>query len=90
MPILTSIMEHDLLGPAIREGFEQGFKEGLEEGRRGKFALDMLSRAMTRRFGPVPAPVAIRLADCSADRLDDLLLHMVDAKTIEDILQHLL
>jgi hypothetical protein len=34
MPILDDIMDHDLLGPAIRQGREAGREEGREEGRR--------------------------------------------------------
>src|SRR5437016_79618 len=33
MPILDDIMDHDLLGPAIRRGMEQGREEGRHEGR---------------------------------------------------------
>jgi predicted transposase YdaD len=34
MPILDDIMDHDVIGPAIREGIQKGLKEGRQEGRK--------------------------------------------------------
>jgi len=34
MPILDDIMDHEVIGPAIREGLEKGLKQGLQEGRQ--------------------------------------------------------
>ncbi len=32
MPILNDIMDHDVIGPAIRQGIEQGLQQGLQQG----------------------------------------------------------
>jgi flagellar biosynthesis/type III secretory pathway protein FliH len=32
MPILDDIMDHDVIGPAIRQGIEQGLQQGLQQG----------------------------------------------------------
>ncbi len=34
MPILLDIMDHEVIGPAIRKGLEQGRQEGRLEGRQ--------------------------------------------------------
>ena len=46
MPILDDIMDHDLLGPAIRQGIEQGKRQGIQE---------ILRRQIDKRFGDLPA-----------------------------------
>jgi hypothetical protein len=58
MPILDDIMDHDVLGPAIREGMQKGRQEG---------ELTILRRLLTKRFGDLPpgcqrAPPAV--VDC--------------------------
>jgi len=76
MPIMHDIMDHKIIGPAIRRGLEQGRKE---EG------LVMLRRQLAKRFGQLPAWVEQRLATLSLTELEDLSLAFLDAKTIGEL-----
>jgi hypothetical protein len=62
MPILDDIMDHDVLGPVLRQGRE----EGLAVARR------IIRRSLEVRFGIVPAGVDARLASLSAPELEAL------------------
>ncbi len=85
MPFLEDIMGHDLLGPILRKGLEQGREEGREEGRfEGELAI--LQRLIERRFGPIPAWAAERLAARSASDLLDLSGRLLDAQSLEQFL----
>ncbi len=68
MPITEDIMNHGLIGPAIRKGREEGERKGREEGER----LVVL-RLIEKRYGPLPEwePVELRLLD--APSLEELL-----------------
>jgi hypothetical protein len=76
MPILTDIMDHEVLGPAIR----QGRQEGRQEGRQ-----DVLRRQLQKRFGQIPAWVETRLTGLSAAGLDDLAVRILDASGLEEL-----
>ena len=76
MPILDDIMDHDVLGPVLR----QGRKEGSEDmGRR------ISRRWIARRFGNVPAWVDARLAGLSADELEALNDRLPEVSEIKDL-----
>ena len=72
MPVLGDLMDHELLGPAIRKGRKEG------ESR----VLLTLIRA---RFGTVPAWAESRLNSLDLDQLDALALRILSAQTIEDL-----
>ncbi len=76
MPILDDIMDHDLLGPAIRQGLQEGRQE---EG------LAILQRLIEKRFGPLPPWVQERLAKSSIAAIEDLSLGVLDAKTLNEL-----
>ena len=76
MPVDFDIMDHELFGPAIRQGIEQGRREEARENLR---------RQIERRFGPVPTWVDQRLAESSLSQTEDLYLRILDAKSIEDL-----
>ncbi len=80
MPILDDIMEHDVLGPAIRQGLEQGRNEGKQEE-----GLAILRKQVTKRFGLLPGWVEERLAAMSVAELEDLSLAVLDAKTVAEL-----
>ncbi len=84
MPILDDIMDHDVLGPAIRQGLEQGRKEGKEEGKQEE-GLAILRKQMTKRFGRLPGWAEERLAAMSVAELEDLSLAVLDAKTVAEL-----
>lgn len=98
MPILNDIMDHKVIGPAIREGLtqglaqgieqglEQGRREGSEQGRREEAAA-FLRRLMVKRFGPIPTPIEDRLKQLSAGELEDIGERLVDAKTVAELFE---
>ena len=80
MPILDDIMDHDVIGPAIREGLQRGLQEGLQKGE-----LTILRRQIGKRFGALPTSVDERLAKLSPAELEDISLRLLDAKSIEEL-----
>ena len=72
MPILDDIMDHDLLGPIFREGEHKG-------------ELKILRRTIAQRFGNIPATIDERLSKLSIPELEDLGLHLLDAKTLHEL-----
>jgi hypothetical protein len=72
MPILDDIMDHDLLGPEIRRGYE-----------RGEMAI--LLRQIEKRFGTVPSWASQRIEALSAPDLEDLALRVLDAGSLEEL-----
>jgi predicted transposase YdaD len=92
MPILDDIMDHDLLGPAIRQGMQkglelglkQGVEKGLEQGvQRGE--LTILRRQLAKRFGALPATMDERLSTLSTAQLEDLSVRLFDVKSIDEL-----
>jgi len=80
MPILDDIMDHDLLGPAIRQGIQQGREEGRQEGE-----LALIRRQAIKRFGILPDWADQCLEALSLPEIENLSLRLLDAKTIEDL-----
>jgi hypothetical protein len=72
MPILDDIMDHDVIGPAIRQGQRQG-------------ELTILRGQIGKRFGLLPPWVEERLTDSSAAELEDISLRLIDAKSIDEL-----
>jgi predicted transposase YdaD len=85
MPILDDIMDHDLLGPAIRRGLQQGRAEGRAEGRvEGERTVVL--RLIEKRFGAVPAWARQRLVAMSGHEVEETALRLLDARSLEDLL----
>ena len=84
MPILDDIMDHDVIGPAIREGIQKGKAEGRQEGREEE-AISMLRGLIKKRFGMLTREVDERLGRMSLGEIESLSLRLFDAKSIEDI-----
>ena len=102
MPVDLDIMDHKILGPAIRkgiaEGVEQGMAKGLEKGiARGMEkgmekgmeaeARQFLRQLVERRFGALPPWAEKRLGEASREEAEELGLKFVDAKSLEEIFQ---
>ena len=88
MPILDDIMDHDVIGPAIREGLQKGLEQGLEQGRQeGKQEgeLTILRRQIGKRFGAPPSWLDVRLTKLSAAELEEVSLRLFDAKSIDEL-----
>ena len=77
VPILNNILDHKVLG---RE-----FKKGREEGRREE-ALNLLSRLIVKRFGPMPPWAETRLSEKSIAQLEELGERVLDAANLEEML----
>jgi predicted transposase YdaD len=86
MPILNDIMDHRVIGPAIRQGLEQGRREGAEQGRREE-ALAIIRRQITKRFGQLSVTFEERLGKLSASELEDLGERFVDATSLTDLFE---
>ena len=84
MPILNDIMDHRVLGPAIRKGLEQGREEGKQEGRKEE-ALAFIRRLITKRFDPLPLALENRLSQLTTAELEDLGERFVDATSLADL-----
>ena len=73
MPILDDIMDHEVLGPKIREGIAQGERR-------------IVLRQIEKRFGPMPAWAEQRLAAMATAEIDDVALRLLDAASLKDLL----
>ena len=88
MPILDDIMDHDVIGPAIRQGLEQGRREGKQEGKqegRREEAITMLRRLIAARFGPLSASTEDSLGKLSLSELEDLGVRLLSASNLADL-----
>src|SRR6266446_2060721 len=82
MPIFIDILENKVLGPPYKRGLEEGKQEGKQEGE-----LTILRRQIEKRFGPIPGWAEERLASRSAAELEDLSVRVLDAQSMEDLLE---
>ncbi len=73
MPILNDIMDHQIIGPAIRQGRLEGERT-------------IVLRLITRRFGPVPASARKRIESFTAPKLERISLRLLDANSLEELL----
>jgi len=92
MPIMHDIMDHEIIGPAIRQGLQQGMQQGLAEGRQqglqqGKQqeGISILRRQIEKRFGPLAPALEERLSGLSIAELEDLPLRVLDAQSVNDL-----
>jgi hypothetical protein len=72
MPILDDIMDHDVIGPAIRQG-------------RREEVLNVLGGLVAKRFGPLPASLDERLTNLPIAELEGLSLRVLDAQSIDEL-----
>ena len=92
MPVDLDIMDHKILGPAIRKGIaegraqgvEQGIAEGLEKGMQAE-ARQFLQQLLEKRFGAIPPWAEKRLGEVSREEAEELGLKFVDAKSLEEM-----
>ena len=77
MPVYIDILENKVLG---RE-FKKGRQEGRQEGEQA-----ILRQVIERRFGALPPWADQRLTAASTEKLEDLATHVLDATSLEDLL----
>jgi hypothetical protein len=76
MPIDLDIMDHEVIGPWIRQGMEQG---------RAQATREIVRRQIEKRFGPIPAWAEQRLIESSPSATEDLAMKVIDAPTLEEL-----
>ena len=74
MPILNSILDHEVIGLAIRQGLKQG-------------GSHIIRRQLENRFGKLPDWAELRLAALSAGNLDEIAVRILSAKNLPDVFQ---
>ncbi len=89
MPLLDDIMDNKVLGREFKRGLAQGQEQGREQGREqglhdGEMAV--MLRQIERRFGSVPSSLKIRLDRMSRAEVEAVALRLLDARTLEDLL----
>jgi predicted transposase YdaD len=84
MPIMHDILDHEVIGPAIKKGLQEGRQQGLQEGRQQE-GISMLRRLIEKRFGPLPASAEEHLTPLSIAELEDLSLRVLDAKSMDEL-----
>ena len=84
MPILLDIMDHDVIGPAIRKGRKEGKAEGRLEGKIDE-ASAIAQRQLAARFGPLSHATKKRLAKLNLPELEDLTIRLLTAKSITEL-----
>ena len=84
MPILDDIMDHKVIGPAIRQGLAKGLEQGRQEGKQEE-ATNILRRLITERFGPLSPTNADRLAKMSVPELEELSSRLLRASSLNDL-----
>ena len=75
MPYITSI---ERMG--IEKGLQQGLQEGFQQGE-----VFVLTRLLTRRFGPLPDWATERLAQASREDLEHWAERVLEAQRLDDI-----
>jgi hypothetical protein len=81
MPITHDILDHEVIGPAIK----QGIALGREEGMRQEGEVFVLRRLIEKRFGALPNWADTRLTQLSLAELDDLSLRVLDAASLDEL-----
>jgi hypothetical protein len=72
MPIQEDIMDHDVIGPAIRKGRAEG-------------QIGPLLRMIEKKFGAIPSRINKRIALLKPDQIEAAGLRLLDAQRIEDL-----
>ena len=77
---------------AIKRGIEQGMEKGLEKGMekglergRAEGSAALLSRQLTRRFGPLTTTITERLAQATPEQLEQWAERVLDAPSLDDV-----
>ena len=83
---VINLMENKVLGPLIRQQFEQGEQKGRSEGRQ-EGRQDLLQEQLTEKFGPLPLWARQRLQGASTEELQTWAKRILTGTTIEDTLR---
>jgi len=67
-------------------GLERGLEKGREEGRRQE-AVSMLTRFLTKRFGPLDEVTQERLQRASVEQLEAWSDRVLDVETLSEVFE---
>ncbi|HCO76785.1 MAG TPA: hypothetical protein DIT50_01065 [Rhodocyclaceae bacterium] len=65
-----------------KEWFQQGEEKGFYLGE-----LQTLQRQLTKRFGPLPEAVQVRLSTASREEIERWLDRVLDAQTLDEVFE---
>jgi predicted transposase YdaD len=82
MPLLDSIMDHEILGPEFRRGLAQGEERGLAKGER-----KLLRHQIESRWGPLPAWAEERLSVMTTAEAEEVAVRFLDAESLAELLR---
>ncbi len=68
----------------LTEGRQQGLIQGMQQGRQ-QGELTMLTRQLTRRFGPLDTAVSERLRHATSAQLERWADNILDARTLDEV-----
>jgi predicted transposase YdaD len=86
MPVIIDPMENRVIRDYFLQGKEEGRAEGEQEGAR-KEAASLLTRLLERRFGPLPEAVVRKLNAADVATLERWSLCLLDAGSLEQVLE---
>ncbi len=86
MAITYGIEDNEVLGPPYREGKREGREEGRRRGKRRKGTKKVVRRLIEQRFGALPAWAEEQLNGSSQTETEDLALRILDAHSLEELL----
>ena len=82
---MITAYEKDGIKKGLQEGLERGLEKGRQEGRQ-EGLQEALILQLEKRFGKLDAAVKRRVRRLrSAERLDSLLLAVLDAQSVDDL-----
>ena len=85
VPVLNDILENKVLGREYRRGVEEGLQQGVQQGiQQGE--LTLLRRQIEKRFGTLPNWAHARLSESSPSEIETYGLRLLDATSLEDLL----
>lgn len=79
--------ERSELRAAREEGWEEGREKGWEQGREEALAA-MLTKLLSRRFGPLSTVTQDRLRKATAEQLEAWTDRILDAPDLEAVFRH--
>jgi predicted transposase/invertase (TIGR01784 family) len=93
VPDVADLLEVDtMLAERIeswtKEWWEQGLEQGLQQGEEKGFylgELQTLQRLLTKRFGPLPEAMQVRLSTASREEIERWLDRVLDAQTLDEV-----
>jgi len=82
--LTMATLSERLRAEGMEKGMQQGMQHGIQQGmQQGEITL--LSRLLTRRFGPLDAEIVKRLEAASTEDLELFAENLMDAQSLEEV-----